>query len=110
MSSSLSRLILGIYFSMNIWIIILNWNGLQDTLTCLASLSKINSEDKITVLVIDNGSQNNECIEINKNFPTVQTIRLNNNIGFAGGCNLGIQKALTAEVDYVLLLNNDNFS
>jgi GT2 family glycosyltransferase len=92
---------------MNIWIIILNWNGLQDTLTCLASLSKINSEDKITVLVIDNGSQNNECIEINKNFPTVQTIRLNNNIGFAGGCNLGIQKALTAEVDYVLLLNND---
>jgi GT2 family glycosyltransferase len=96
------------YSYTNVWIVILNWNGLHDTLECLDSLAKIKSEKiSITTLVVDNGSQINECSEIAKIFPAVQTICLENNIGFAGGCNLGIEKALAAQADYVLLLNND---
>jgi GT2 family glycosyltransferase len=89
-------------------IVILNWNGLADTLACLSSLSKVaHSSYHIDTLVIDNHSQDDPTPAIAAQFPAVRLVRATRNLGFAGGCNLGARMALEAGADYVLLLNND---
>lgn len=91
-----------------IWVIILNWNGLEDTLACLDSLMLSDiSTLTVTILVIDNGSFQDPSTIIQNRFPNVETIRLDQNIGFAAGCNYGISLATKSRADYVLLLNND---
>ncbi|MCW3984545.1 MAG: glycosyltransferase family 2 protein [Candidatus Bathyarchaeota archaeon] len=88
-------------------IVILNWNGLADTLACLDSLQKIDYPN-YSVVVIDNGSRNNEAKVIkNKYSIFIKLIEEETNLGFTGGCNEGIRWALTIGAKYVLLLNND---
>jgi GT2 family glycosyltransferase len=87
-------------------IIILNWNGYQDTVECLKSLQKItysNSE----IIVVDNGSENDDYLKLKNEFSDLILIRSENNLGFTGGNNLGIKFALKNQADFVLLLNND---
>jgi GT2 family glycosyltransferase len=92
----------------SVWIIILNWNGLDDTLACLASLERLEAPSlDVQIVVIDNGSTSDPAVEIRRRFPRVKVVRLERNIGFAGGCNYGATMALQAGVDYLLLLNND---
>lgn len=87
-------------------IVILNWNGLTDTLACLKSLSEITYQN-YKVVVIDNGSVQNDASEIKKQFPQLELIRNEHNLGFTGGCNQGMSAALKMGMDYVVLLNND---
>ena len=88
-------------------IVILNWNGLLDTLECLRSIQKI-SYPNYVVVVIDNGSKGNDAEVIKRKFETsVSTIEEEKNLGFAGGCNMGIRWALHSGANYILLLNND---
>lgn len=87
-------------------IIVLNWNGLKDTLACLSSVYGSNYK-RISVLIIDNNSKDDELLAIKKNFPQVNSFQNQQNLGFTGGCNLGIEYALKEGADYVLLLNND---
>lgn len=87
-------------------IIIVNWNGLADTLECLASLKKLNYSD-YEVAVIDNDSKNNEAEEIKQKYPSIHLIKSKTNLGFAGGNNLGLEYGLKNDFDYFLLLNND---
>lgn len=93
-------------------IIIVNWNGWQDTLECLDSLKKI-TYPNYEAIIVDNGSTN-ESVEkiknwINSNGSAISYKLLANdcNAGFAGGNNVGIKQALENGADYVLLLNND---
>lgn len=88
------------------WIVILNWNGLEETLDCLDSLAALPA-DRAEILVIDNGSVQDPTAEIAHRFPAVRVERLPRNLGFAGGCNVGIERALAAGAPAVLLLNND---
>jgi GT2 family glycosyltransferase len=83
-------------------IVILNWNGKNDTLACLKSLERYGD-----VLVVDNGSQDDSVEAIGKEFPAVRVIETGINLGYAGGNNVGIQVALKEGADAVLLLNND---
>jgi GT2 family glycosyltransferase len=88
-------------------IVILNWNGLSDTLECLESLKAV-AYANFEVLVIDNGSKGNDAEVIKENFGDfVFEIEEKKNLGFAGGCNVGIRWALHSGAKYVLLLNND---
>ncbi len=88
-------------------IIILNWNGLPDTLECLKSLQKIEYPN-YAVVVIDNGSRGNDAEVIRRKFGNfVSVIQEEKNLGFAGGCNVGIRWALHSNANYVFLLNND---
>lgn len=87
-------------------IIILNWNGLEDTLECLNSVSKINYSN-FEVIVVDNGSKDDSVIEIRKHFPNVTVFETGENLGFAQGNNVGIKYALEKNAKYILLLNND---
>ncbi len=92
-------------------IIILNWNGWQDTLECLDSLAKIDYPN-YEVIAVDNGSKNDSVSRIKNYFDknkihNYRFIILDSNLGFSGGNNVGIKYALKNGADYILLLNND---
>lgn len=92
-------------------IILVNYNGSKDTLECIESLEKINYKNT-QILVIDNYSAITDYEylkdEIEKKYKDVYFIRLESNLGFAGGNNVGIKYAIEElKSDYVLLLNND---
>jgi GT2 family glycosyltransferase len=89
-----------------VYIVVLNWNGKEDTLECLQSISFIYFPG-LQVVVVDNGSDDGSTIAIRENFPTVTILETGENLGYAGGNNVGIQYALENDADYVLVLNND---
>ncbi len=89
-----------------IYILILNWNGKEDTIDCLESVLKIDYPNYKTV-VMDNGSQDDSVVAIKEKFPEILIIENNANLGFAGGNNTGIDRALSEGADYIFLLNND---
>lgn len=85
---------------------ILNWNGLDDTLACIDSLRAQERADW-HVVVIDNGSQVDPRSQLQQRFPYVECIRVEQNLGFAGGQNIGMKMAVERGFEAVLLLNND---
>jgi GT2 family glycosyltransferase len=95
-------------YNKKVCIIILNWNGLDDTIECLESLKKLSYPDH-HVLIVDNGSTGNDVSEIKARFADyVHIIENPKNYGFTVGNNMGIKYARTLfKPDYYLLLNND---
>jgi GT2 family glycosyltransferase len=89
-----------------VFAIVLNWNGWQDTIACLASLRK-QTYSSLTVLVVDNDSSDASVLEITKAFPEIEIIQSGANRGFGGGCNVGMRRALIEQADYVWLINSD---
>lgn len=87
-------------------IIILNWNGKNDTLECLNSLRSLRYTNFETIIV-DNGSSDDSVSEIKKTYPEVIILEQKENLGFAGGCNVGIKYALAHQAEGLCLLNND---
>lgn len=90
----------------SIAIIVLNWNGFDDTHRCLESLRQVSYANRKIVLV-DNGSANNEGARLQQLFPEIVLIQNSTNRGFAGGSNDGISWARKHGFEYVALLNND---
>jgi hypothetical protein len=89
-----------------VWIIILNWNGRDDTLACLASLKRI-TYPNYRILLIDNASADGSVHAVRRDFPEVEIIENSENRRFAAANNQGIRRALANGADFVLLLNND---
>ena len=87
-------------------VILLNWNGKEDTLECLASVKQLDYTSYEIVLV-DNGSTDDSVDAILKQHPDVTLLQTGENLGYAGGNNVGIRWALEQGADYILLLNND---
>jgi GT2 family glycosyltransferase len=89
-------------------IIILNWNGLEDTTECLESLKRI-SYSNYHVIVVDNGSEGDDVGILRKKFGDfIQIIENGCNYGFAEGNNIGMRHAIQHyNPAYILLLNND---
>ena len=88
--------------------IVLNWNGWQDTNECLESLNKIRQGSfDHEILVIDNNSQDASVMQIRKHFSSQKIIINSQNLGFAGGNNVGLKYALKNGSDYIFVLNND---
>lgn len=87
-------------------IVILNWNGKNDTIECLDSLKEI-TYPNYEIILVDNGSTDGsgECLK--KLYPEIEIIENQKNLGFAEGNNIAIRKVVARETDYVLLLNND---
>jgi GT2 family glycosyltransferase len=83
-------------------ILIVNYNGARLTADCLNSLSKV-KHPAFEIIVTDNASSDNS-LEVLKQFPTVQVVKNAQNLGFAGGNNLGLIKC---RGEFILLLNND---
>lgn len=81
--------------------VVVNWNGGEDTLAALASLSTV------ARICVDNGSTDGSDRAVEERLPDVELIRSGSNLGFAGGSNAGIRRALERGADWVLLLNHD---
>jgi GT2 family glycosyltransferase len=87
-------------------IVVLNLNGYEDTCDCIESLRGVQYPN-FDVTLVDNGSSDDSADCLKTKFPEIKLIRSDENLGFTGGNNLGIQEALSRGADYVLLLNND---
>lgn len=89
-------------------IVVLTWNQCELTLDCLASLAALDyPSDWLQIVVVDNGSTDGTVQAIGSHFPDVSLLENDENLGYAGGNNVGIRYALAQGVDYVCVLNND---
>lgn len=87
-------------------VVVLSWNGRDDTLACLASLAEQDYEP-LTAIVVDNASTDGTAEAVRERFPEAQLVVAEWNRGFAGGNNLGLERAQELGADHVLVLNND---
>jgi GT2 family glycosyltransferase len=83
-----------------------NWNGRADTLECLESLSGLDYPN-CRIVVSDNASSDQSVEAVRREYPSATILANTENLGFAGGNNVGIRYALQQGADYVWLLNND---
>ncbi|MEL7598490.1 MAG: glycosyltransferase family 2 protein [Proteiniphilum sp.] len=86
-------------------VVTVNYNGKAATLKLIESL-----RDHLSIpyelIVVDNGSVEDEAAELQTSYPFIKTIRSERNLGFAGGNNLGVRQASGS---YLFFLNNDTF-
>jgi GT2 family glycosyltransferase len=87
-------------------VVVLDWNGGDDTLACIDSVVA-SSWHPLDVWVVDNASRQPVLDEVVRKHPGVRTIANPSNLGYAGGNNVGIRAALAAGAEWVLVLNND---
>jgi GT2 family glycosyltransferase len=87
-------------------VVVLNWNGAADTLACLESLAAADYPAFAT-LVIDNGSRSSVAPAVRQRFPATACVELPANLGYAGGNNVGLRRALAEGYDFACVLNND---
>ncbi|WP_113639370.1 glycosyltransferase family 2 protein [Nubsella zeaxanthinifaciens] len=85
-------------------IITVNFHQAAVTIDLLKSIAKSYSPNEVEVIIVDNGADKNMELVFHPYFENIKYIQSKENLGFAGGNNLGIQKA---KGDYIFLLNND---
>ncbi len=88
------------------WAIVLNWNGREDTLRCLESLTGVEHVD-LGVVCVDNGSTDGSQAAVREGFPGVVLIEAHANLGYSAGNNLGLRHALEHGMRWAMLVNND---
>lgn len=84
--------------------ITVNYNGLEDTLAFLARIENITFSFSYEVIVIDNGSRQDEYALLKAEFPFITGCYSSANLGFAGGNNIGIRMS---QGEFLYFLNND---
>lgn len=89
-------------------VVILHYHGRFDTISCFRSLLRAEQDNfRLKIIVVDNASEDNLFKTVREKFPRAYFIVNKENLGFAGGNNMGIKKALFLGADYVFILNND---
>lgn len=87
-------------------VVVLNWNGWRDTVRCVESL-RVLQGISAQILVVDNGSTDGSVPRLQQHLPEAVLLQSGANLGFGGGCNVGIRYALEMGAEYIWLLNND---
>lgn len=89
-------------------VVVLNWNGANDTLACLDSLAEL-TYPNFNVVLVDNGSTDDSLARLRAYAApySLTLIETGSNLGYAGGNNIGTRHALACGADFVLVLNND---
>jgi GT2 family glycosyltransferase len=90
---------------MNIFVIIVTYNGRKWYDKCLGSVT--NSSIPVQTIVIDNASTDDTVSYIKENYPEIHLIESDKNLGFGKANNMGLEYALNNDCDYVYLLNQD---
>jgi GT2 family glycosyltransferase len=88
------------------WVVVLGFNGTEDTRRCLDSLERSHGGPP-NVVYVDNDSTDGAADTIGAVYPWCHVLRSSVNRGYAGGNNLGIRFALLQGAEIVLILNND---
>lgn len=91
--------------SKNVYSVIATYNGMRWIDRCLKSLFE--SSQHSHIVVVDNGSHDNTVAFIKANFPSVQLIETEKNLGFGQANNIGLKLAKEHKADYTFLLNQD---
>jgi GT2 family glycosyltransferase len=86
-------------------VVIVNWNGWEDTIAAHQSLSQSEGQDW-HLIVVDNASSDDSLAKL-AGLTDTTLIANPRNDGFAGGCNVGIQAAFEMGSEFIFLLNND---
>jgi GT2 family glycosyltransferase len=91
----------------SVYLLILTWNAKPTVLECLESVLKTEYEN-FRIVVIDNGSVDGTAEELKAQFgKKIDIIENGSNLRFSRGNNAGIEFALKAGADYIMLLNDD---
>lgn len=92
---------------MRILSIVVTHNALQNNWIekCLDSLK--HSSQKTDIFIIDNLSIDETTKYIEENYPSIQLMKSDKNLGFGKANNIGLKKAIDENYDYVFLLNQD---
>ena len=89
----------------NVSIITVNFNGRFFLKTLFDSIANLNyPQEKLQVIMVDNGSKDGSAAFVRNNYPFVEILSSDKNLGFAGGNNAG---AKLAKGDYIAFINND---
>ena len=91
---------------MKVSIVLLNWNGAEDTIACLRPMLDW-QQVRPFLIVVDNASQGDDVAQIRQALPGAHLIANSTNEGFSGGSNRGMGVALAQGDTPILLLNND---
>lgn len=94
----------------NFAVVILNYNTFDDTVVCVDSIKKYTACPSYKIYVVDNDSPDKSgqlLISKYAQDDKVQVLIGETNLGFSGGNNIGIRKALEDGFEYVYLLNSD---
>jgi O-antigen biosynthesis protein len=87
-------------------VVVVDFNGGPLTLECLEHLVAMqHPADALDIVLVDNGSEHPVTAQVRRDLPSVRVVRSAVNLGFAGGCNLGMGDL--SDVDFVALVNND---
>jgi len=90
----------------SVYVIILNWNHLDDLIVTVESFRK-QDYPNLTLVISDNGSTDGSIDYIKSNNSDLILLENRKNLGWAAGNNVGIKYALKNNTDYILLSNND---
>lgn len=89
----------------SVFAVVLNWNDREGTRDCLRSLAALDYPN-LSVVVVDNASADGSIDEFAA-LDGIDTVRNASNLGFTGGVNAGIRRAMQRGADYVWLVNSD---
>lgn len=90
---------------MKVAVVVPNWNGKESLEACLDSLRR--QSEKNQIILVDNGSSDGSAEFVQENYPEIVLVRHSKNLGFTGGVNAGIKKAMELDAECVALINND---
>jgi len=86
-------------------VVVVNYRAADDTLACLAGIDELDwPRDALEVIVVDNRSADGSVERIREGFPRAEVVPVGDNLGFAAGCNRGVE---AASGEYLAFVNND---
>jgi len=89
-----------------VFAVVVNWNGGDENLACLASLAATGIEPE-RVVFVDNGSSDGSLAKVRERFRAVHVIANERNLGFGEGANQGARRVLELGAEAVFFVNND---
>ena len=89
-----------------VYILVLNYCSLDDTIDCVGAIQKSNYPN-FRLLVIDNASPDGSGQQLKELLTPNEFLQLTTNTGYAGGNNIGMKNALDAGAKYIFILNPD---
>lgn len=87
-------------------VVTLNWNRKEDTIECIESIQKMDYPN-YEIVIVDNGSTDGSTDAFRERFSEITVIENERNLGYSLGFNKGIEYALSRNIPYILILNND---